>query len=106
MSTKIAGGDESTQRCVWAHGVDGGDGAHACVFIVLRKKRQRSGERHEGVAEVTVWVCGGREGCDGRTCLQIRLLLGEIQVRRDAGAAGSTRARAVAATACGIAGPP
>lgn len=32
--------------------VGGGDGA--CVFIVLRKKRQRSGERHEGVAAVTV----------------------------------------------------
>lgn len=82
------------------------DGAHARVFTVPRKKRQRSSERYEGVAEVMAWVCGGRGDCDGCRCLQSQLLLGEIRVRRDAGAAGSTGAKAMAATACGIAGAP
>ena len=88
-----------------AQGAAGGDGAHACAFIVP-KKTTWSSERHERVAEVTAWVCGGRGGYAGCTCLWTQLLLGEIQVGRDPGAGGSTRARAMAATAYGIAGPP
>lgn len=89
-----------------AHGVGARDGARARVLTVPRKKRQRSGERYEGVAEVTAWVCGGRGDCDGCRCLQSQLLLGDIWVRRDAGAGGSTGVKAMAATACGIAGAP
>lgn len=78
--------------------MDGGDGAHAAM--VPRKKRQR-GEK--GVVEVTAWVCRGSRGCAGCTCLWTQLSLGEIPMRRNA---GSTGARAMAASACVIAGPP
>lgn len=40
------------------------DGAHTSVFLVLRKRRQR-GESHEGVLEVTVWVCRDGGACGG-----------------------------------------
>lgn len=52
------------------------------------------------VVMVMAWACGGGGGCAGCTCLYTQVLMGEIGVRR------YTRAKAMAATVCGIEGPP